>query len=441
MLICLAAFSNFLDYCFLFEFSGDRRRDQVTMNGAIKNARKADSTAALKDYRFVAQEMRAKVPTRSLVCKGLKGSLKLLEENLNESNLSYKEQQALNFFILQVRLNTRSGPILHLDWDDLAVIEETEEPVATDRHKTGKYFAVHLFLQEDQRALLKKMRDCFFSENGIESQYIFASKKNKVERSISRHLQETFQDLFGDSLSEVRFNANSIRKYWERRWKEIKMKIQITEGVNKAHLAQTAHGEKRHKDVYIGKEGSNQGRKELLSIYDKDLREDPESNENDDQAEEQPAAVSDSEISDDNNEAAQESPQKSPVVKGFNTIRNSLNTSNTAHAATHASPHAATQSTSSSASSRASLNSTLGSDNTSEVRKKFEKSLRTFRVKAGEQKWTDDEKKACLLFKDIHVTVSLEDVKARLLEGGFKLDASSSFRISNKLKAAVRILK
>ena len=251
MLNYLAAFSNFVDYCFLFEFSGDRRRDHVTMNGAIKNARKAYSTAAIKDYRFVAQETRAKVPTRSLVCKRLKGSFKLLEENLIESNLSYKEQQALNFYILQVRLNTRSGPILQLDWNDLALIEQTEEPVATDRHKTGKYFAVHLFVQEDQKTLLKKMRDCFFSENGLESQFIFASKKNKVERSISRHLQETFQDLFGDSPSEVRFNANSIRKFWERRWKEIKVKTPITEGVNKAHLAQTAHGEKTAEDVNI----------------------------------------------------------------------------------------------------------------------------------------------------------------------------------------------
>ena len=96
MLNYLAAFSNFVDYCFLFEFSGDRRRDRVTMNGAIKNARKASSTAAIKNYRFVAQELRAKVPTPSLVCKRFKSSFKLLE-NLNESNLSNKEHQALNF--------------------------------------------------------------------------------------------------------------------------------------------------------------------------------------------------------------------------------------------------------------------------------------------------------------------------------------------------------
>ena len=68
MLKYLAAFSNLVDYCFLFELSGDRRREYVIMNREIKNTRKASSTAAIKSYRFVAQEIRPKVPTRSLVC-------------------------------------------------------------------------------------------------------------------------------------------------------------------------------------------------------------------------------------------------------------------------------------------------------------------------------------------------------------------------------------
>ena len=115
MLNYLAAFTSFVDYCFLFEFPGDSR-NHVTMNGAIMNARKAYSTAATKNYRVVAQEMRAKVPSRSLVCERYTSILKLLEKNLVESTLTYKEQQALNFFVLQVRLNTRSGPLLDLNW-------------------------------------------------------------------------------------------------------------------------------------------------------------------------------------------------------------------------------------------------------------------------------------------------------------------------------------
>ena len=68
-----------------------------------------------------------------------------------------------------------------------------------------------------------------------------------------------------------------------------------SKSVNKAHLAQTAHGAKTEEDVYIGREGSEEDRNELLLIYNKDLPEDPESIENDKEAEEQPASVSDSE--------------------------------------------------------------------------------------------------------------------------------------------------
>ena len=93
------------------------------------------------------------------------------------------------------------------------------------------------------------------------------------------------------------------------------------------------------------------------------MQEDPESIENDEEAEEQPAAVSDSETSDDDYEAAQESPQKSIVVRRLKAIRNSLNTQNafSSPSKTHATTHATTQAISSSEASRASLNSTLES--------------------------------------------------------------------------------
>ena len=155
MLNYLAAFTSFVDYCFLFEFPGDSR-NHVTMNGAIRNVRKAYSTAATKNYRVVAQEMRAKVPSRSLVCERYTSILKLLEKNLVESTLTYKEQQALNFFVLQVRLNTRSGPLLDLNWEEFQIIEETDEALTTDKHKTGKFYLVHLYVQEDQRKMFMK---------------------------------------------------------------------------------------------------------------------------------------------------------------------------------------------------------------------------------------------------------------------------------------------
>ena len=89
------------------------------------------------------------------------------------------------------------------------------------------------------------------------------------------------------------------------------------------------------------------------------MQEDPKPIENDEEADEQPAAVSDSETSEDDYEAAQESPQKSIVIRRLNAIRNSLNTPNAFSSPSKT--HATTQAISSSEASRASLNSTLGS--------------------------------------------------------------------------------
>ena len=67
----------------------------------------------------------------------------------------------------------------------------------------------------------------------------------------------------------MRFNANSIRKYWERRWKVIGKDSE--DGVMKAHYAQTAHSAKTAEDHYIGREGTESDRACLLSMYANDL--------------------------------------------------------------------------------------------------------------------------------------------------------------------------
>ena len=260
-----------------------------------------------------------------------------------------------------------------------------------------------------------------------------------------RHLQEAFQDTFNDNPKQVRFNANSIRKFWERRWKKIKNSADISDGVNKAHLAQTAHGEKTAEDIYIGKEGSEKDREEILKIYDQDLFSTTQT-ESDDE-EEAEAVDSDSEPEEESNETPlNNSVQESPFVRRFNLIRNSLNCSNSNTPMRQEEVTEETrqnrdteQRVDQEIQNRTSLNSTRGGDN-SDARAKYVKSLSTFRAKAGTAPWTEEEKKACMLFKDVRSTVSLADVKARCIECGINLSSASYFRIYNKVKAAVRIL-
>ena len=240
-----------------------------------------------------------------------------------------------------------------------------------------------------------------------------------------RHLQEAFQNTFNDNPKQVRFNANSIRKFWERRWKKIKNSVDISDGVNKAHLAQTAHGEKTAEDIYIGKEGSEKDREELLKIYDKDLFSTTQT-ESDDE-EEADAVDSDSEPEKEPKETPlNNSGQESSLVRRFNLIRNSLScsNSNTPLRQEEAQNRDTEQRVTQAIQNRASLNSTLGGDN-SDARAKYVKSLSTFRTKAGTAPWTEEEKKACMLFKDVRSTVSLADVKARCIECGIKLSSAS----------------
>ena len=156
----------------------------------------------------------------------------------------YNQCSGINNLIIQIYF--RAGPILQMNWEEFESICENNMGLTTNKHKTGKFYTVHLYINEDQRPLLRKMRQSYIDEFKTTPRYIFASPKNKVESSICANLQETFQKIFGDKPHEVRFNANSIRKYWERLlW--LLIQKEVSDGVTKAHFAQTAHSKKQPK--------------------------------------------------------------------------------------------------------------------------------------------------------------------------------------------------
>ena len=62
-------------------------------------------------------------------------------------------------------------------------------------------------------------------------------------------------------------SMQTIRKYWERRWKVIGKDSEVM----KAHYAQTPHSAKTAEDHYIGREGRESDRACLLSMYANDL--------------------------------------------------------------------------------------------------------------------------------------------------------------------------
>ena len=402
-------------------------REHSTMLAAIKSVRKAFSTAAIKNYRSTAKQLRARVPSIALVRNCHEIALSHLQDNLTTFTLTYKQQQALNFFVLQGGLNVRSGPLLGVTWEDVKYIEENSV-LETDRHKSGKFYTLYLKIKADQIPLLYKLKETFADENNsMESKYVFSSKQNKIERSNSKHIQETFFALFGDDPNEVRFNANSITKYWERQWKSFIGKV--PEGVTKAHLAQTAHNKTTAEDIYIGREGTSEDRDQLLSIYCDDLSSDNPEPEEAEEAEEavddKESDVSDFEEPEEQHPIDPQTPMETPIcsnepiVRRFNAIRPSVNVT-PINTVTPTEQPAANVTREQTVTADARRRSTIGQSSEEVLREKFIKSSKSFRVKSGATKWTDPEKKhACFFPKSaplFQLQTSRHDVRRQELD-------------------------
>ena len=102
------------------------------------------------------------------------------------------------------------------------------------------------------------------SLSNVENMYMFRATRSLYKK----YLQEIFAEMFGDDPLVVRYNANSVRKYWEKRW--LTLKNNETDGVSKAHFAQTAHSKETEKH-YLDRQGTSEDRDRLLNIYDEDL--------------------------------------------------------------------------------------------------------------------------------------------------------------------------
>ena len=201
--------------------------------------------------------------------------------------------------------------------------------MTTTNHKTGKYYTVHIFIQPDKRQFLRAMKAKFIEEFNSEPSYIFASSVNKVETSISRGLQESFQEIFGEYSEKVRYNANSIRKLWERLWNVIKSKV--SDGITKALFAQTTHSEKTAREKYLHRNGTEEEIALVLEIYSDRLanRRDDEDCLSEKSSEAPPDERPDSDLEDESPELPVLDPsfQKVETVARFNLGRDSLQTS------------------------------------------------------------------------------------------------------------------
>ena len=110
----LATFLLFVDFCYLMGEVDKDKNDLGRMHSAIRDARKAFQPGATEEYRKTANEMGERVPSPALVRERYAQVLEMLQTNLQDNSLSYRDQQVMNFFILQARINTRLDDFLTL---------------------------------------------------------------------------------------------------------------------------------------------------------------------------------------------------------------------------------------------------------------------------------------------------------------------------------------
>ena len=247
----LSSLAKFLDYLILHRFREFPNIKEVRWDKVIREIRTPYQKTSLKQKRLVQREKFSKVPTFREVQKLHNKICSELEKDLEQTHLKYRELQVLNFFILSVRLNCRSGPILALTWDDILKIQR-EGQIETNRHKTGHLYDVIITIQSDQHPWLRRMKDQICKEFKKESILVFASPTNAVEHSVPRYMRDVIKGLFKDLSKETLnkdFHSTSLRKMWDTYVNDNRDKIPGT--LRNLHLRQTGHTENTSHSNYI----------------------------------------------------------------------------------------------------------------------------------------------------------------------------------------------
>ena len=127
ILTYLACLKKFVDYLVIRD-NIDAARIQAAMN----EVKSIYTTSAACDSRRKADERFKLVPSHNIVVARHEQVLKLLQENVEEESLSLKEEKALNYFLLQARLNCRNQLIMNLTWEMLEEIQRSGSVLTAD---------------------------------------------------------------------------------------------------------------------------------------------------------------------------------------------------------------------------------------------------------------------------------------------------------------------
>ena len=244
----LSTLSTFLDFLDVHCRKTFPHINDVSWQKVLKEIRIPFQKSAHKEKRKMQKQKFSKVPSFQEVQLLYKRVMEKLNEDSELKNLTYKDLMVFNMFILTVRINCRSGPLLSLSWDDVDKIKEFGF-IETDRHKTGVAYDVSIIIEPEQISWLDRLKEQHFAEFGVNSSMVFPSSTNGMEHSYARFLRQVLLQHFPDVSHEKDFHSNSLRKMWDTYMD--KNRELIPDSLRRMHLKQTGHSESTSRSNYL----------------------------------------------------------------------------------------------------------------------------------------------------------------------------------------------
>ena len=140
MSIYMSHLTNFIKYLDTYEENAKHPDFKLSnMLTAIRDTKRLIAPDVSKSRKLRANERFDKVPSLKLLIERKQQVVETLEEDLHMRALTVNQLKALNFFLLQVRLNCRAGPLLNITWEEYEKWLKNGETIETDEHKTGKH--------------------------------------------------------------------------------------------------------------------------------------------------------------------------------------------------------------------------------------------------------------------------------------------------------------
>ena len=171
----------FLDYCHTYEKRQMKKEFCLsTMQKALRDARRKFAPNLARSSKESKKDKFSRVPSLHQVTKRQQQVIEVLERDLEEKNLT-TTLKAINFFLLQCRLNVKPGPILNVTWECFDSHLKAGHVYETSDHKTGKFFDVAVRIEADQITFLDEMRERMKSEYPTMPSLMFANTKSQHE--------------------------------------------------------------------------------------------------------------------------------------------------------------------------------------------------------------------------------------------------------------------